>query len=349
VYFVDPHLRTPYTYQYNLSVQQELVRNLVFESSYVGSRSKKLTALVDSNPFPLGNSTRILNAVPGGNFARLDTFRNVASAYYDSLQTSLTKRSSETKWLGNTYFTLAYTWAHNIDTASGFRNSTSKVPYYQPNRNRASSDFDIQHRVTFSGGWDMPFDRKWSNRLTKGWSVYPIVSWRTGFPLNVFSGFAASSGNTGPSGIGDRELVYANLNGSSVTILDPSAAGNRYFNAANFNRDICSATIASNCYAIDPVTFRLNNPAKASYGTLPRSFFRGPSRINTDMAFAKNTQIVERLNMEFRAEFFNIFNHAEFDNPNTNILSSQFGQITNTGNPGDPRPRIVQFAVRFTF
>jgi outer membrane receptor protein involved in Fe transport len=348
VYFVDPNLRTPYTYQYNLSVQQELAPNLTFETSYVGSRSKKLTSLVDSNPFTLGSSTRVLNLVPGGNFARLDTFRNVASAYYDSLQTSLTKQTSDTRWLGKTYFTLAYTWAHNIDTASGFRNRTSKVPYFQPNRNRASSDFDIAHRVTFSGGWDLPFDRKWSNRLTKGWSLYPIVSWRSGFALDVFSGLGASSARTGPSGIGDRELVYANLVGNTVTILDPSAPGNRYFNAANITNNVCSATITSNCYAIDAKT-NLTNPALATYGSLPRNFFRGPSRINTDLAIAKNTQIFERLNMEFRSEFFNIFNHAEFDNPNTNILSSQFGLVTNTGNPGDPKPRIIQFAVRFTF
>jgi hypothetical protein len=154
------------------------------------------------------------------------------------------------------------------------------------------------------------------------------VSWRSGFALDVFGGFSASTGNPGPSGAGDRELVYANLVGNSVTILDPSAAGNRYFNTANFNHT----------YGATP-----------TYGTLPRNFFRGPSRINTDLAIAKNTQIFERLNMEFRSEFFNIFNHAEFDNPNTNILSSQFGKVTGTGNPGDPKARVIQFAVRFTF
>ncbi|MCU1285963.1 MAG: TonB-dependent receptor [Acidobacteriales bacterium] len=337
VYFVDPNLRTPYTYQYNLSVQREVARNVTFETSYVGSRSKKLTSLVDSNPFVLGTNTRLFNTIPGASFARLDTFRNVASAYYDSLQTSLTKQTSDTGWMGKTYFTLAYTWSHNIDTASGFRNRTSKVPFYQPNRNRASSDFDIAHRVTFSGGWDLPLDRTWSNRLTKGWSLYPIISWRTGFALDVYSGLGASSSSSGPSGAGDRDLVYANLVGGNVTILDPSAPGNRYFNAANFDATYpSSAAVRANL-------------ALATYGTLPRNFFRGPSRVNTDLAIAKNTQIFERLNMEFRSEFFNIFNHAEFDNPNTNILSSQFGLVTNTGNPGDPKARVIQFAVRFTF
>jgi hypothetical protein len=212
------------------------------------------------------------------------------------------------------------------------------VPYYQPNRNRASSDFDIAHRITFSGGWDLPFDRKWSNRAPKGWSLYPIVSWRTGFALDVFSGRSASSGASGPSGAGDRELVYANLVGAGVTILDPSAPGNRYFNASNFNK----------IYPTDAAIQA--NPALATYGTLPRNSFRGPSRINTDLAIAKTTQVFERLNMEFRSEFFNIFNHAEFDNPITLINNAaQFGKIIATGNPGDPKARVIQFAVRFTF
>ncbi|MCU1309348.1 MAG: TonB-dependent receptor [Candidatus Angelobacter sp.] len=353
VYFVDPNLRTPYTYQYNLSVQQQLPSSVTFETSYVGSRSKKLTSLVDSNPFVLGTGTRTFNTVPGASFARLDTFRNVSSAYYDSMQTSLTKQNSDTAWLGNTYFTLAYTWAHNIDTASGFRNRTSKVSYYQPNRNRASSDFDIAHRITFSGGWDLPLDRKWSNRLTKGWSIYPIVSWRTGFALDVLGGLPASSGNSGPSGAGDRELVYANLVGATAQ-FDPHTT-------QTFSLPICpgdqvragtgafffNPTVFNKCY---PSTGAVQaNPALATYGTLPRNFFRGPGRINADMTIAKNTQVYERLNMEFKADIFNVFNHAEFDNPQTNILSSQFGQVTGTGSPGNPQPRIIQLAVKFTF
>jgi hypothetical protein len=82
-----------------------------------------------------------------------------------------------------------------------------------------------------------------------------------------------------------------------------------------------------------------------TYGTLPRNFIRGPGRANLDFAVAKNTPLIaERLNMELRVEFFNIFNHAEFMNPTTSLSSSLFGQITTTYDP-----RIMQLGLRFTF
>jgi len=101
------------------------------------------------------------------------------------------------------------------------------------------------------------------------------------------------------------------------------------------------------------------NPALATYGTLPRNFLRGPGYINIDMAFSKTTAITERLKLEFRAEFFNLFNHVNFTNPGvnnngdgtfsggaggTNINSGQFGQVTSTYDP-----RIIQLALRLSF
>jgi hypothetical protein len=82
----------------------------------------------------------------------------------------------------------------------------------------------------------------------------------------------------------------------------------------------------------------------ATYGTLPRNYFRGPGFVNFDLAFSKTTALVgERTKLEFRAEFFNIFNHANFQNPVTSITSGQFGQITTTYDP-----RIIQLALRLT-
>ena len=100
------------------------------------------------------------------------------------------------------------------------------------------------------------------------------------------------------------------------------------------------------------------DPSLATYGTLPRNYFRGPGYINFDLAFSKTTSIGEHVKFEFRAEFFNIFNHANFTNPGIinmamdvcrrrtrdNPNSSQFGQITSTFDP-----RIIQLAGRFSF
>ena len=314
----------------------------------MGSSSHKLTALVDANPFILGTTHRLFNAQPGNtdsSFSYLDQFGNLGAGTYNSLQLSLQKRFSDNRFFGQSYFTLAYTYGHGIDTASGFRQSTTRVPYYSHKQFRASTDFDIRHRLVFSGGWDLPFHHAWSSgpsRLTKGWSVYPILTYRAGLPIDIYAGLSRSRTRPGPSAAGDPNMVRANLVGSSVTIYEPKApqtfdnrTGNYYFSPANFSNAGLSATC----------TPCVTNPAIRTYGTLGRNAFHGPSRFNMDFAVAKTTPLVgERLRAEFRAEFFNIFNNAQFYLPNTNISSTAFGQITNTYDP-----RILQFALRFTF
>jgi outer membrane receptor protein involved in Fe transport len=351
VYFVDPRLRTPYIYQYNLSWQQQLTNTLTSELNYVGSDSHKLTGLVDNNPMLRPSTVRLLNAQQGlssnDNFGFLDTFENLGTANYNSLEASLQKRLSNTS-IGDTYFQLSYTYGHSMDNTSGFRQKySSQVPYYNLNAFRASSDFDIKHRIAFGGGWDLPFDRMWDSgpkRLTQGWSLYPIVTWRTGFPLDIQPFYTAGSttNEPGPSGYGDRGIVRANLVGSGITIFDPHTVqafggnvGNYWFNPANFSQP---------------------QDGQGNYGTLGRNAFRGPDRVNFDIALAKTTNLFgERVKAELRAEFFNILNHAEFDSPNvSNLGSSTFGQITSTtnrvnGTAGDPNSRIIQLALRVTF
>ncbi len=146
VYVVDPHLRTPYTFQYNLSLQREVAKNTVLEVAYVGSSSHGLTGLIDVNPFVLGTTDRLLNNTPGNSacvdddgytntgadpdatcsFGSLPEFKNITKASYNGLQASLTRQIGDTAFLGRTYFTLAYTFAHSIDNVSGFRNRNSE-------------------------------------------------------------------------------------------------------------------------------------------------------------------------------------------------------------------------------
>lgn len=348
VYFVDPHLRTPYIYQYNLSVQRELAKDLVAEVSYVGSDSHKLTGLTDTNPFILGTTRRVYNAQPGiksaSSFSYLDTFMNVGSANYNSLQAGLSKHMSETKWLGRTYFQLSWTYGHSVDNVSGFRSTTSRVPYYDWNRFHAASDFDVRHYVSFAGIWDLPFARNTSNgfgkRVIGGWSLSPILNYRTGQPLDIASGISRSSTRTGPSAAGDPNLVRVNLV-SPVTYYDPhqvntvnNRSGNYYFNTTAFSTAAFSAT------GFDPVA----NAAQRTYGTLGRNALRGPDRFNFDLSFAKETAIAERASIQFRADFFNILNHTQFKNPSVTFTSGTFGQISTT-----EAPRIIQLALRLSF
>ncbi|HXQ26756.1 MAG TPA: TonB-dependent receptor [Candidatus Acidoferrales bacterium] len=375
LFFVDPHLRTPYTYQYNLSVQRELAPTLALEVNYLGSSSHGLTTLQDVNPFVLGTTDHVLNLTAGnsscvdssGNstsgvssdatcsFGAVQEFRNIVNASYNSLTASVTKQMGNTP-AGSIYFTLGYTYAHNIDNGSGFRQRSQLVPSYDPTLLRASSDLDVRHRITFSGGWDLPFDRAWKSapkRLTQGWSLFPIFTWRTGFPLNVFANIPGDTGsfNEGPSGAGDGLTVNANVVGP-IAMLNPRAAGNFWFDPTNFTNNQ-SPDVVGNCSELalePPGTFPSDAqavlcPSLRTYGTFRRNSLRGPGLVNMDLSLSKTTAITERLKVEIRGDFFNMLNHAEFTNPSTQILdTTNFGRITNTFGP-----RIIQIAARFSF
>jgi Carboxypeptidase regulatory-like domain/TonB-dependent Receptor Plug Domain len=357
VFVVDPHLRSPRIYQYSLSVERRVAWDAIGSLAYVGSTSRGLTALVDVNPVVLGTSDRMLNLAPGNSscndsasspvcsFAAMPEFQNAANANFNSLQASVRKLAYASPAAGRSYFTLAYTYSHNIDNASGFRNRNSQVPYYHPELFRASTDFDLRHRVVFSGGWDLPLESWGSNAprwLTTGWSLFPIVSWRSGFPLDVLANLAPSfAGDPGPSGAGDHGLVRANLV-APIQMLDPhkvqtlgGSRGNFYFDPASFD---------NTQYPTDAEV--IANPALATYGTLPRNAFRGPGMFNINLAVAKSFALgSDSRRLELRSDFFNLLNHTEFADPVTNIGDpSQFGQIIDT----EP-PRIIQLSARIIF
>ncbi|MGB8009361.1 MAG: carboxypeptidase regulatory-like domain-containing protein [Terriglobales bacterium] len=396
IYLDDPHLRTPYVYQYNLSLQRNLIADTVLEVNYVGSSGRGLTSLKDINPTVLGTTNRLINGssdncgiYPGVIcYGQLPSFQNVSNANYNALEASLTRQPKDTR-LGTVYYTFAYTYGHNIDNASGFAQRNSSVPAYEPHLFYASGDSDVRHRISISGGWDLPFDRAWASgpkRLTKGWSLYPIFTYRTGFPYDISAQLPDVSDplNPGSSGAGDpyltraavvapirtfnprtvrtiNEITYNSVqnpitNQYYCQITTQAVTGNFIFDPNSFsnvpleNNDYYDGGTPNACFPqLDPV----NNPADRTYG-LPRNLLRGPTLTNLDLAVAKNTSLTERFKLEFRAEFFNALNHPEFAQPtltnNTaNIDAPTFGEVTTTGSFRGATPRIGQFALRLTF
>jgi hypothetical protein len=348
VYFVDPHLRTPYIFQYNLSVQRELARNTTLELDYIGSDSHKLTGLVDVNPFLLPATgtptTRVFNAQPGLAvdpkigyvFSYLYEFANVGKAKYNSFVVGLTQRFTKIGPLGSMQMQLNYTHGKSIDNESGFRSTTSIVPSYNHDLFRAVSDYDLPHYFNFQGSWQLPFDKLSSHgkRFLGGWTLYPLVTYRSGQALNVRSGITAGATIPGPSGVGDPNLVQANL-----------VAPLTYYDAHLVQR---AATGRTGNFYFDPtaIVAPANDPALRTYGTLGRNAFRGPDRTNLDVSVAKKTAISRegRVSLEIIGNFFNVLNHTEFANPSTSVTSSTFGQISTTADP-----RILQLAARLTF
>jgi hypothetical protein len=347
VYFVDPHLRTPYIYQYNLSVQRELMKNTTLEVDYIGSNSHKLTGLVDVNPFILDRptpTTRLFNAQPGIAidpkigyvFSYLPEFTNLGKAHYHSLVVGLTQRFTKVGPLGSMSVQMNYTHGKSIDNESGFRSSSSTFPYYNHDIFRGVSDFDLPHYFNFQGSWVLPFDKLSTHgkRFTQGWTLYPLVSYRSGVPLNVRSGISRTATRPGPSGAGDPNVVQANL-AATLSYYDPKLvqkAGNG--RTGNFYFDPTAIAAPA------------NDPTLRTYGTLGRNAFRGPDRTNLDISISKKIDISRegRVSLEIIGNAFNVLNHTEWGNPQTSVTSGTFGQISTTADP-----RILQLAARLKF
>ena len=183
--------------------------------------------------------------------------------------------------------------------------------------------------------------------LTKGWSLYPILTWRTGFPLDVLAGLQPSNTDPGPAGDGDPNLVRADLVLPNVATYNPrnqqnigGNVGNYYFNPAAFsaNRLVALDTTAQTDAAALVGQF--------TEGTLGRNAIRGPGAINMDIALAKHFKFfnMERLDAELRLDAFNVFNHANFGNPDTGIFDPNFGQVSTTLGP-----RVLQVALHVRF
>jgi hypothetical protein len=213
----------------------------------------------------------------------------------------------------------------------------------------------VRQILTFAGGWELPFNHLWERGpklLTSGWSLYPILTVRTGFPLDVFASLNTTRRDPGPSGAGDAGNVHADLDGNQVATMDPktfqsftnpnpttptTSAGNYYFNPANFSisRLLTLDSIAKSDASMLPYY---------TYGSFPRNGLRGPGQTNLDLAITKHFRVRERLDVELRGDAFNVFNHTEFQNPDITVTDSTFGQISTTY-PG----RILQLALHVRF
>jgi len=256
----------------------------------------------------------------------------IANSAYNSLQASLDKRFAH-----GLQFTAAYTFSKSFDEASSFEGILNPI---DPQRSRSLSVFDARHRFVFSYYWELPF-RKFSGaagKLLNGWALSGITTFQTGFPVRITSQ-------------ADNELMYSfdfELPGEPNKIAPfrtqkPQSNGNYYFdpnsfteNASDDSAPACSAGATFGCF--DPSLF-------GSLGNAPRTICCGPGISNTDFAVLKTIALSETRHIDFRAEFFNIFNHTQFFNPDGNTSDgAQFGQVTQARDP-----RLMQFALKFFF
>jgi Carboxypeptidase regulatory-like domain/TonB dependent receptor len=335
----DIHNRLPYAEDYNFTIQREISKSTVLTLAFVGTQGHRLISQYAANPGnpalclqlnQLGatpacgpNGEQVTYTLPNGSqvfgtrtalgpaFGSGNTFTaNISNSNYNSFQASVERKASDVTFL------LAYTYSKAIDNASGFGDWVNFTNY---RLSRALSAYDLTHNFVASYDWAVPFDRAFSSapkRLTQGWQFIGISRFSTGFPISL------SQGSGDLSLIGESATDTPDLVGP-VHTQDPRKAGPN----------------GANTYFL-PDAFA--SQQLGQFGTANRRFFHGPGILNTDFALMKNTRITESMAVELRAEFFNIFNHAQFNNPNGNFSSSNFGVVTTARDS-----RIGQFSMKF--
>jgi hypothetical protein len=335
---------TPITYDWNFSIEELLRPDTLLRLSYVGSHGSHLREDTDMNPavYVPGStlSTDQRRVYPG--FTDILVNRNNANSSYNAFQVDFEKRPGGTTApiLRDITLLANYTFSKAMDNlpASGggitdFGSSLgSGRPYGDPLQgafDTGPSDFDHTHRLVLSYVWNLPTMQSASSHLTKallgGWNWSGIFTVTSGDALTILAGTDRSQ--TGLSGDRGQFIGPANLYG--VGAIQPGAckAGETCVNWLN------------------PALFTL--PAVGQFGNIGKDAFRGPALWNIDTSLMKSFYpFSSRENMRFqiRADFFNIFNHARFNDPQVTVSSAGFGGIR-----GAADPRIIQLAAKFYF
>jgi hypothetical protein len=340
--------KMPYVQEWELSFQRQLGTATVLSINYVGTVGRQLLTFEESNP---GNQALCLqlsnpaNLAPGQtpcgpygedspyitasgqtvngtrpfglNFNSNPYMKTAVSSSFNSLQVTLEHTE---KYLN---FLIGYTFEKSLDNGSDSFDATNPI---DPGQTRALSSFDVPHNLVASYTVQLPFDHfigggDIAKRFTAGWELSGVSTFATGEPVQL-------SENDDNSLLGAFNAnvdvpSYAN-NGSSLYVNKNPRKGLAYFNP--------------NFFTTEPV---------GQVGNAMRRYFPGPGIDNYDMALAKSTTITESTKLQFRAEAFNVFNHAQFKNPNgvvNNTGVNGFGYVTTANDP-----RIMQVALKFLF
>jgi hypothetical protein len=343
--------------QFNLNVEQQLPGNVVLTVGYGGSRTAHvLVSQLNENI----SSPSACGVVPGytvgcgfpsfpyaAPFQSVDTNNSIGAARYDSLQVKAETKSTR----HGIYALIGYTYSRNFDTGltDGLGTNPGALYYPLPGFNKLDwglSQLNLNDSFTASILYDLPFGKgkkygsDWggaTNAILGHWQVNVIERATSGFPLFVVDS-------------ADESGVFFSYNGNTFQrpneVGDPNKAGNEGGNTG------CPTQIHTLQHWFNPCAFA--QAPLGELGTAPRAPVYGPRFVNTDFSIIKDFPLPfrEAMNLQFRAEFFNLFNHAQFflngisDTGEQDINTpSSFGVVNNTVN----NPRLVQFALRLNF
>ena len=324
---IQRDLRTGYMQHWNFNIERQLGEKSVLEVAYVGSKGTKLLTARDINqPQP--------SALPPGlpfvprpdpRFDDINLLESRANSNYNALQVRFQQRL--VRGLSSL---LSYTWSKSIDDASNFFSSAGDPNFpqnsYDVAAERGRSNFDVRHRLSVSYSYALPFGKGrqylakngWVSTALSGWESYGIVTVQSGRPFTVALLPDIDNSGTGRSilgfGANDRPNIVGNPELSNPTT-------DQWFNTAAF-------------------TFS----APGTFGDAGRNILDGPGYQTVNLSLMKNTALSERVNLQFRAEAFNLFNHPNFNLPDNFLGSPTFGRITSARDP-----RHIQFGLKLLF
>jgi hypothetical protein len=353
--------RLPYAEEYELSIEHQISRSDLLTLSYVGTQGHRLLSSKSANPGdpalclsvsqpsqvapgsptcgPTGENNIYTRAdgslvigtrpafpgvvLPNGTpivpFGNDSYFITAGDSSYNSLQIDYRHTSGRLQTL------IAYTFSKAFDDSSGYGEQINPI---NARLSRGLSAFDNTQNFVASYTYDLPLDR-WGGpkRLTSGWSVNGITRFSTGLPVTLVENDDQSLLGTAFGGPITLPVDTPNLVGA-VHTMNPRATGGLYFNPSAFGQS-----------------------ALGQEGDSPRRFFHGPGINNWDFALVKDTALSEHSNLQFRAEFFNVFNHTQFLTPSgiisgftAGVPNAPFGEV-----PGAQQPRIGQLSLKLNF
>ncbi len=327
----SPDFKPQGTAQWNLTIEQQLGKGILLRASYSASQSWHIpdTRDINSAIYIPGNNTDGTPKSTGDNVAQrrplnpyygsIALAESAETASYNALAISVEKRMT-----GNLSLLGGYRWAKCLDEGALISTGSQE---FSDSRNRMLDrglcNSDIASQIKMAVVYKTPSLRSRGfavRNILGGWTMSGIWQWRDGFPFSVQGNVDSNLDGYG----GDRAALVGNpvLSGSRST----AAKLNEWFNTAAF----------------------VNSPVGVGPGSA-RNRLRGPGYFNLDYSLIKSFPIPygplkETQKLDFRAEFFNIFNHPSFGAPYTGLGSAQFGQIWSAGSP-----RILQFALKYIF
>nr|MDQ2898201.1 hypothetical protein [Acidobacteriota bacterium] len=326
VFALDPNFRTNYTYNWNLTIQREIVHSVLLEVGYVANSAHKLTgrslvnqAVLDPDPT---HPTPVITRRPNPNIADVSLIEALDNSNYNSLAVKLNKRfSSGFSLLG------AYTYSKALGIGGAlFGDQSRQQNAYDRAAEYAALEFNQTQRLTLSWIYELPFGKGKQFGATlggvggivaSGWSFQGAYTVHSGFPLTPASGVS--------SNVGRQDLNRSNR----------TCNGNMGGGARTLNHWFDTSCFPDHRFGV--------------FGNSGNGVIGGPGVNNFDLAAMKNTYIQigsrEPVTLQFRAEFFNAFNHASFADPGLIAGTAQFGVIRGTSIPG----RQIQLGLKILF